>query len=485
MELGLTGEQRVLLDDKNVLSHETLEKYRQAGQIAQTGLVYVQSLLKDRENLRTIGEICRLGDQFLQRATDTAFKRSVKERGIALPVQIDKKHFFSSVAPEEGDVFQGGELMPGELVKVSLGIHIDGYTAQACHTLVIPDAEETMGEQALEGPEADAICAAYLASEAVLAKLGLALSSNHPAGGSQNVTGSVLKSIVESIAQSFRVQIAPGSRIRRVRRFLAGQSLAIQESDFKGIEWSQEYLEQQVLGTALDHQFEEFAVLPGEVWLVDMRMAATENRKGILRAKEFTGYGSTVAKPTIYCRDYSIQYNLKMSAARTLLSKVSNTMSVYPFKLSYVSSNQNEFNFARLGLGEAVQHHIFVPHVPEILEFVPIEILTRSANPGRDAKRAAQPVSVAREMSTLILVPGAQSGSGFPEAIRLTGGNKSAAPSWVHSVHQITDPSINELLQIRKDKNLHGVSFQDVQPSRDGMARPHKQSVDEVMEVDN
>lgn len=498
MELELTGEQRVLLDERNHLTHQSVEKYRQAGQITQTGLLFVKTLLNDRKTPRPIGEICRLVDKFLQRATNTSFKKSVKERGIAIPVQIEKREFFSSVAPEERDVFQGGELLPGDVVKVTLGIHIDGYTAQVSHTVVIPDAEENMGEEALEGSDADAICAAYLATESILAQLGLVLSSNHPRGGPQNVTGSVLKNIVEKIAKDFRVQIVPGTRIRRVRRFLAGQTETIHESDFKGIEWSEAYLESQAVKEANedssdweDEHFEEFTVLPGEAWLVDIRMASTQDKKGVFKVKEFTGYGNVVAKPSIYSRDYNIKYNLRMPASRNLLTKVSNNLSVYPFKLSYISNNQSELNSARLGLSETVEHHIIVPHSPQTLNFVPIEALSGSATFTKEARRATYPVTCAREMSTILLVPGANSSSGFPEAIRLSGGNKSAAPSWVHSVYQIEDDNIKELLTIRKDKQLHGVSFQDVQPSKletaltaDNQGQLENQGVEEAMEMD-
>lgn len=496
MQMELTSDQRVLIDDKNKLNETSLERYRLAGQIAQTGLVFVQELLKNNhEAERSVGEICRLGDAFLQKATGNVFKRQkVEEKGIALPVQIEKDEFVSSVAPEEGDVFQGGFLKEGDVAKITLGVHIDGYTAQVSHSFVIRDRDQDLRQepQPLVGTKADAVCAAYIATEAVISLLSLVLTPNATiAAGEGPITGQKIRTLVEKIATIFRVKVAPGSRVRRVRRFLAGQSDVVQENDFKGVTWDEAVEEQRALSSiskteekALSNELAEndddFAVQEGEVWLVDLRMAATEGKKGVLRTTEFTGYGGDTIKPTIYSRDYAVQYGLKINAARTLLSKSAALTSVYPFKLSYVAEDVAS---AKLGLSEIVQHHIFVPQPIKTAEFVPLDLFVNGNPSYRDIKKASKPVPVAREMSTIVLLPGAESHSGFSELIRLTGGNKTAPPSWVHSNYEITDPTINELLQFRANKKLHGINFQDVQPSKFDMTDAIK-PIDNSMDLD-
>ncbi|KAA8905027.1 hypothetical protein TRICI_005355 [Trichomonascus ciferrii] len=496
MQMELTSDQRVLIDDKNRLNETSLERYRLAGQIAQTGLVFVQGLLKNNhEAERSVGEICRLGDAFLQKATANVFKRQkVEEKGIALPVQIEKDEFVCSVAPEEGDVFQGGFLKEGDVAKITLGVHIDGYTAQVSHSFVIRDRDQDLRQepQPLVGTKADAVCAAYIATEAVISLLSLVLTPNATiAAGEGPITGQKIKTLVEKIATIFRVKVAPGSRVRRVRRFLAGQSDVVQENDFKGVTWDEAVEEERALSrihkpeeSSLSNEFaDDFAVQEGEVWLVDLRMAATEGKNGVVKTTEFTGYGADTVKPSIYSRDYAVQYGLKINAARTLLSRSAALTSVYPFKLSYVAENASDLASAKLGLSELVQHHIFVPQTIRTAEFVPLDLFVNGNPSYRDIKKASKPVPVAREMSTIVLLSAAESHSGFSELIRLTGGNKTAPPSWVHSNYEVTDPTINELLQFKANKKLHGINFQDVQPSKFDMAEAIK-PIDNSMDLD-
>ena len=51
-------------------------------------------------------------------------------------------------------------------------------------------------------------------------------------------------------------------------------------------------------------------------------------------------------------------------------------------------------------------------------------------------------------MTTLLLVPGSQSASGFPELVRL-GGGRQFPPSWVHSEHTLGEGDAATLLNAR------------------------------------
>lgn len=509
MQMELSSEQQVLIDDKNKLNETSLERYRLAGQIAQTGLVFIQQLLKNSfEDQRSIGEICRLGDAFLQRATGNVFKKQkIEEKGIALPVQIEKNEFVCSVSPEEGDVFQGGFLSEGDVVKITLGVHIDGYTAQASHTFVMRDFEDdatSNSPEPLTGSKADAICAAYIGTEAVISLLSLVLTPNASiaAAGDGQITGQKIKSLVEKIATIFRVKVAPGSKVRRGRRFLAGQSDIVEENDFKGVTWDEASEEARAFDSISQanstntevsinkndiNNDNDFAVKEGEVWLVDLQMAATEGQKGIIKTNEFSGYGTAPVKPSIYSRDYSVQYGLKINASRNLLSKSAALTSVYPFKLSYVTENSSELAQAKLGLAELVQHHIFVPQPIKTASFVPLDVFLHGNPSQKEIRKASKPVSVVREMSTVVLIPGTQSHSGFAELVRLTGGSKTAPAPWVHSGYEITDPTISELLEFKRNKKLHGINYQDVQPSKfdyDEMIASLLKTNEEAMELD-
>lgn len=73
-------------------------------------------------------------------------------------------------------------------------------------------------------------------------------------------------------------------------------------------------------------------VLPGEVWLVDIQMAGgPQSPKGRIVRRTFQGYDeSGIIPPTIYSRDVSVKYDLRLANARALLGQVNSNASVFP-----------------------------------------------------------------------------------------------------------------------------------------------------------
>ena len=107
--------------------------------------------------------MCMLGNSRLVEETSKAFKKDKKlVKGIAFPTCISVNncicHF--SLLTTEPDV----TLANGDLVKIDLGAHIDGFIAVVAHTLVVGAS----GDSPVTGKKADAILAANLASEAAL-----------------------------------------------------------------------------------------------------------------------------------------------------------------------------------------------------------------------------------------------------------------------------------------------------------------------------
>ena len=52
---------------------------------------------------------------------------------------------------------------------------------------------------------------------------------------------------------------------------------------------------------------------------------------------------------SVYSRDYSVTYGLKLQASRQMLTKSAAVTSVYPFKLSHVVDDELTMNQAKLG----------------------------------------------------------------------------------------------------------------------------------------
>lgn len=464
----ITQRSKSLLDEKNVLSESVTDKYRLAGKITQTCLQHIIHTVLTQYETYTVGEMCRMGDDFLTKTTEGVYKH-VAERGIAQPVRIEKQEFVAGVSPEENDKFQGGMLAEGDVVKITLGVYIDGYTAQVTHTEVVRHRPSASGEteKPLVGSSADAVCASYLASEAVIAYLAQACGGQGPI---TEVTGTKIRELVEKIASAYHVKVVPGSSVRLVRRFLAGQHDIVLERDYKGVLWEQEGEEERALHAVRLAEIEEsestevslyekhlqeeetFTAKVGEAFQVDIQMAAAP-QKGAVRLYDFQGYDESGTVVNQYGRDFSVTYGLKIKASRQLLSQLETTTSVYPFKLSQV---QKDVAKAKLGLGEILAHQILVALPVKTAKFVPLTALYDFSKDNKAKKRDAEAVAVpvSRFSSTVLLTPGT--------CVRLTGG-QAFPPPFVNSVFELPE-DVTNLLKLVGHK--HGVKVKDVVPGK-------------------
>ena len=444
-----------LLNQKNEQSEEVINKYRVAGQIAQTGLKHVIALINESYHLAktkrpyTVQELCIMGDSLMGETLGKVYTNTVREKGISQPTSIEVNDIVANFSPEvdSADVI----FQQGDLVTVNVGIHIDGYTANGAHTLVIyPPGVEIDNDIRPEGPllggKADAICASNVATEATIALLGTAL---HPEkcppqlnpDNNKAITGKQIRALVDEIANSFKCIVVPGSKVRRVRRFLAGQSEGIvAEKGFKGVVWTERDQEDYLLrkfanlenlpeNRELVHQKDEkkleqntevptddFMIQIGEVYQVDIRMAPIGDldKLGLVTLKEIDEFSGTNnrtddfnCKPTIFVRDYAVSYQLKLKKARSLLGQIDKEYTVYPFKLSHVSDVfplesleeiprlRESLSANRLGLAELTNRHLVNARPVQVARFLPFEYILNSTNPtgklGFDANKPLLP----------------------------------------------------------------------------------------------
>lgn len=547
MQLAVRQEDAdILLKQKNVLDEAIIEKYRVAGQITQTGLTYITSLINNSYHLSstklTIQQLCLLTDSFLTKLLSRQYANLVNEKGIAHPTTINVNELINGFAPEVDDE-RSFTFNEGDVVTISLGVHIDGYTSQVSHTMVIyPPSPELKPTGPLLGSNADAIVACHIAVETMVALLGTSLSPEKLPANLKNqsgtITGQQIRTLVDAIAESFNCIVIPGSKIRRVRRFLAGQAEGIvAERDFKGVVWDESHQETRLLKQATTSTelvlqdgnkkasqtnnssavpTDEFVVLPGEVYQIDIRMVGLQslNEVGIVTTEEidhFTGKNHKQefnCKSSIFIRDFAITHQLKLKTARKLLSDIDHEFSVYPFKLDYVGKNfpinlesndeeirqqidaiTKDMKSHRLGAAELSNRHLIKAKPVQITKFIPLEQILLTANPtGKHGIDAAKPVlpgmeiplpklgisslklksllkhgkniSNVRESTTVIINEGNQ------EVIRLTGGEKTGRPSWTHSQYKLQGElkdTIEYLVQLTKDKRF-GIKVKEISP---------------------
>jgi metalloprotease ARX1 len=246
------------------------------------------------------------------------------ERGIAEPTSVNVNSCIRKYSPlpdEEGYVLQ-----EGDVVTVSLGVHIDGYAVIASQTIHIQSIPSPS-----TGPVADATCALHFVTRGIINLLSTGSTTD-------------IDTILREGLQTFGVSVVEGSCLRRIRRFLVGQT-TIEELHPKVLE----------LGSPVP----EFAILPGEVYLLDL---AISTGTGHVRVH-------SDLRPTIYTRSIprsKTHSNFKLQATRTLFTRLTSDRSMYsvfPFTLRQHPDPAR----AKLGVAELVTHGILQP-CPVLLE---------------------------------------------------------------------------------------------------------------------
>ncbi|KAG7191534.1 putative metalloprotease arx1 [Scheffersomyces spartinae] len=468
MQLAVRQEDAdVLLKEKNLLTASVLDKYRTAGQIAESGLKYLIELINSSYHFQTLGrqlsvqELCVMGDSYIAALLNRVYvdKSQVREKGISHPTAIEVNQFTGTGFSPEVDDVRPFMFQTGDLVAISLGVHIDGYTANVSHTLVIFPPNPTKPDGPLLGPKADSVIAAHIAAETVVGLMALAskpeklpkefLGTVATSSSNTTITGHTIRQTVDEIARQFGCVVVPGSKVRRIRRFLAGQAEGIvAERDFKGVVWDELHQEVELLTRYRNQNLkesqemtiiskkdikeieashsaiptDEFVVAKGEAYQVDIRMVSVaefKNELGIVTIEEVDKYtGKNHAKttfnsqPTIYVRDYAMHHQLKLKTSRQLLGAIDKKIGVFPFKLTHlcdsfpldIDANGNvdgeilqrlakEVTQRKLGANELSNRHLIESRPIQLVKFVPLKQILLSSNPtGRQGVDANKPV---------------------------------------------------------------------------------------------
>lgn len=481
-----------LLKTKNILDESVLDKYRTAGHIVETALKYTIDIINEMyhfqsQPVKPISQICLIVDSLMAKMLQRVYVKC--ENNISTPTSFNINEIISNYSPESDDLMTFNQ---GDVITISLGVSVDGYVAETSHTIVIyPPGEKPVGP--LLGAKSDAIVANYYIKQVVTSLLGLSLSPEKLPVEIQNefgkqISGKLLKSVVESIAEAFNCRVVPGSEIRVIRRFLSGQNDFLQEKGYKGYKWGENDQETFILnklGVETTDEIIDFTVVPGEVYKVDITVASIEEFEdlGIITTEELNKYTGLNNKtdemkiqPQIYVRDFIINYQLKLKTSRSLLGKIDKLYSVYPFKLSYLSDNfplngtgeseietvTTSYNESKFGLSEIVNHNLINYKPIKIMKYLPIKkILNENSTRFSEINslKLIKHESLVKNKSTqgfTIIINNVSN-----EIIQLTGGNFK--PVYCTSNYKLDNGLIDQLIKLLGDK--FGVKTKKVKPS--------------------
>lgn len=301
-------------------------------------------------------------------------KEKEMKKGIAFPTCLSINNCVCHFSPvrSEPDVL----LKNGDVVKIDLGAHIDGFVAVAAYTTVVGAS----AEKPATGRAADAVLAAYNASQVAmrLLKPGNAVSFGRRGGFFQlNPIATMMKVIVarnESHCVYLQILISSATIAEYSRdenNFLIKIPECFPPQNQKVTEGVQKVTESfncKPIEGMVSHQLKQFRI-DGEKTIIQNPNDAQrkEHEKVDFAVNEVyamdvlisTGEGvgkEGDTKVSIFKKTDEV-YSLKLKAARNLYSEVKSKHGTMPFNLRHFDEEAK----ARMGVGECVAHKVIEP----------------------------------------------------------------------------------------------------------------------------
>jgi len=297
--------------EKTIADDIVVTKYTMAGDMAN-------QILKDIIGRCTSGasvrELCIQGDQLITEKTNSVFKKEKElKKGIGFPTCVSVNNVIGHFSPllSEPDVI----LQDGDVVKVDLGVHIDGFIACVGHTIVVGATKEDK----VIGRKADVLMAAYYASEIALRLVKAGNTSTQVRDAIEKVAAEFACASVEGMCSITQLQ---QNTIEGDKSTIVTPS-EVQKKDDK------------------EHEYAKH-----DVYTIDIVMSSGDGK-----------WREGEARTTVYKRTDET-YALKMKASRTFYSEVCNKFTTMPFTLRALEDEKK----ARLGVGECTNHELLMPY---------------------------------------------------------------------------------------------------------------------------
>jgi len=291
---------------------DVVTKYKKAGEIANAA---VQLVAKACVVGAKVVELCSAGDRYIVDETAKIYKADKKlDKGVAFPTCVSLNNVVGHFSPVASDVV----LKENDLVKIDLGVHIDGFVAVVAHTLVLNN------NQPVKGRQADVIAAAHTALEGALRLV-------KPGAKNTAVT-----ELIGKVAADYKCNAVQGVLSHEMKRF---------EIDAPKVILNR--------GGDPESKVEEFEFGVNEVYALDLVMSTGEGKPK----------DSDDDRTSVYKRAVENSYQLKITSSRTFFREVQKRFPSFPFTLRALEDEKK----ARVGVKECVTHELLVPY-PVLLE---------------------------------------------------------------------------------------------------------------------
>lgn len=255
----------------------------------------------------SVYDLCEYGDnEIIARLGKT--HKNTKEKGVGFPTCISVNHFAGHYCPTKRE--GAYELQEGDVVKIDIGGHFDGFCVCMAHTVPIGQVEEN---------KADVIKAAWDACQATKRLM---------APGKENIE---VTEVFRKVADDYKVNVMEGVLSHETRQYVIDHENCI------------------ISKSTPEHQVEDYEFEPNKAMIIDVVMT-TGNGKPTEREE----------RTTIFKRVIENNYDLKVKAARTLLSTINKEYPCFPFSLR--SLGPDALKKALLGVKACQEHDLIQPY---------------------------------------------------------------------------------------------------------------------------
>jgi curved DNA binding protein len=294
-------------EDTTINNSDVVMKYKKAAVWANEAL---QVVVKATKAGAKVVDLCKLGDETVTDKVQSMF-RGV-EKGLAFPTSVSVNSCVCHNSPVPGEETAPQVLVNGDVVRIDLAVHVDGYSAQVAHTIQITEN----GELAADSKEANVINAAY-------ATINLIIRKMRPGVETYEVTD-----LIEKAAAHFNVTPVEGVLSHVVKRYIVDGFRCIPNKKTP------------------EHMVHEYPIESAQVWTLDI---AFSTGKGKLKERD--------VRPSIFKVALDSNYTAKMESARELAREVDTRYQTFPFGVRNLETKK-----ARLGLSEMVKHGMVSPY---------------------------------------------------------------------------------------------------------------------------
>ena len=288
---------------KGIESPNVVNKYREAASIAKNALLKLSELCIAGASVH---DLCTSGDKFIEEGLGQVFVNAAIEKGIAVPTCVSINNICGYYSPLAEESLA---LNHGDLVKIDLGVHIDGYIAAIGSTMVVGATAQAPAE----GPKADVIHAAHTAIQ-------MALRLMKPGNSNYLISDNFAK-----VAADFGCNMVEGVLSHEVKQHVIDGNKAI------------------ICKETFDQHVEEYDFAVNQAYILDVMVSTGDGRP---RETEF--------RTTVFQRALDVTYNLKLKASRTFLAEVNRRFPTLLFSLNNFDDQRN----ARLGVSECLKHNM-------------------------------------------------------------------------------------------------------------------------------